>query len=380
MKIMVRTDAKGRWQKVDEKTFERETELQLLLYSNLDLIPVEMLDAERRPIRVSVREAGLPGSGQTDLLGVDEDGNIVVVETKLASNQEIKRKVIGQILEYAAYLWQKPYEEFDSIVRARRGKGLIELMQEAEKDDEDWTSEDFRSAVAENLRVGRFGLFIVVDEINEELRRIIDFLNTNAGNLQLYALELKYFRTDGGEIVLPQIYGLTNELPAAASTPTWDEEQFRKRVETTVADIGMRTALLDLFQFLQTNGYHPKWGRGKDAGRVAFRIPHHQARDGFITVIRLKTDGGIKLGLGRITKELGEANGIETARTLLRTLGLPSFDQWAEQEYFVNGKSIKPGWPGKNRPITQLLPDADALKRLKEGLVKFRNLTAEKST
>jgi len=61
-----------------------------------------MLGDERKPIRVWVREAHLPGSGLTDLIGLDEDGNISIIETKLASSQEIKRKVIGQILEYAA--------------------------------------------------------------------------------------------------------------------------------------------------------------------------------------------------------------------------------------------------------------------------------------
>jgi hypothetical protein len=48
---------------------------------------------------VFIREAGLPGSGYTDLLGVDERGNILVVETKHARNDEVRRKVIGQVLD-----------------------------------------------------------------------------------------------------------------------------------------------------------------------------------------------------------------------------------------------------------------------------------------
>src|SRR5438132_11576476 len=112
MKIMAKERGGDKWQTVEERAFGKEVELQALLSGNPDLIPVDMLDDGRRPIRVSVREADLPGSGKTDLIGVDEDGNIAIIETKLDSNQEIKRKVIGQILEYAAYLWKMPYGEF----------------------------------------------------------------------------------------------------------------------------------------------------------------------------------------------------------------------------------------------------------------------------
>jgi hypothetical protein len=73
--------------------------------------------------RVFVHETGLPGSGSTDLLGVDSDGNVYIVECKLASNSEIRRKVIGQVLEYAAFLWNMPYEDFDQLFSRRKGEG-----------------------------------------------------------------------------------------------------------------------------------------------------------------------------------------------------------------------------------------------------------------
>jgi hypothetical protein len=48
--------------------------------------------------------------------------------------------------------WKKPYAEFDEIVRSRRGRSLVELMQEAPKEEEDWVSEEFQKAVADNLK------------------------------------------------------------------------------------------------------------------------------------------------------------------------------------------------------------------------------------
>lgn len=373
MKIMVKTSGKGNWQKVEEWAFGKEAELQELLSSNPDLIPVEMLGDERKPIRVSVREAGLPGSGHTDLIGIDEDGNIAVVEAKLASNQEIKRKVIGQILEYAAYLWKKSYGEFDEIIRSRReGRSLIELMQDAPKEEEDWSPDEFREAVADNLKEGRFGLFIVVDEINEELRRIIDFLNSkNLGDLHLYALELKYFRTDQGEVVLPQMYGSAENTGERATTLVWDETRFLARAAETLDDPSTLNLLRDIYGFLKERGYVQKWGKGKDAGRVAFRLPDQSARDGFITVVRLKTDGTMKLGLGRLPSEVGPERAVELARRLVKTLNVPAVQKWAEDTYFVNGKTLKSGWPGGGKLVSTLLPDAHTVKLFKEGLAAF---------
>src|SRR4051812_19155168 len=78
---------------------------------------------------VFVREAGLPGSGYTDLLGVDGNGNILVVETKLARNDEVRRKVIGQVLEYAAYLWKMSFQDFDSLFVNRERTPVLDLLE-----------------------------------------------------------------------------------------------------------------------------------------------------------------------------------------------------------------------------------------------------------
>jgi hypothetical protein len=373
MKIMVKTNSKGMWQKVEEWAFGKEVALQELLAANPDLIPVEMLGDERKPFRVSVREAGLPGSGQTDLIGIDEDGNIAIVEAKLAANQDIKRKVIGQILEYGAYLWKKSYTEFDEIVRARRnGRSLIDLMQEAPKEEEDWSADDFRDAVTDNLNEGRFGLFIVVDEINEELRRIIDFLSSKSlGDLHLYALELKYFKTEQGEVVLPQMYGSGESTASRPGSAIWDETRFLARAAETLGESDELHLLRDMYEFLKECRYVLKWGRGKDAGRVAFRLPDSGSKDGFITVVRLKSDGTVKLGLGRLPSEIGPDRAVEVAERLVKTVKVPAVQKWAEETYFTNGKTLKPGWPGTGRPLAVLLPDPQSRKQFKDGLAAF---------
>lgn len=44
-----------------------------------------------------------------------------------------------------------------------------------------------------------------------------------------------------------------------------------------------RPKFLDLYDFLMANADAVKWGIGKDAGRVSFRIRHALAKNGYIT-------------------------------------------------------------------------------------------------
>jgi hypothetical protein len=53
-------------------------------------------------------------SGPIDALGIDQDGNIYVIETKLAKNPD-KRYVLAQVLDYGAALW-RTYENGDEFI------------------------------------------------------------------------------------------------------------------------------------------------------------------------------------------------------------------------------------------------------------------------
>ena len=104
------------------------------------------------PLVFAVSEFGLPGSGSTDVLAFSAQGDIAIVECKLAANPEIKRKVIGQILEYAAYLWKMNYEQVDNRIQQMKGKSLAELV--AESIAGGWDEELFRDGIRETLDKG----------------------------------------------------------------------------------------------------------------------------------------------------------------------------------------------------------------------------------
>jgi hypothetical protein len=121
MKILIRQQAGEQWAMVQSASFTNEGELQNLLAESPALISIAAIRPEAGPLVVTVRENRLPGSGNADVIVFSPLGDIAVVECNLAANAEIKRRVIGQALEYGAYLWGMAYEELDDRVQARRG-------------------------------------------------------------------------------------------------------------------------------------------------------------------------------------------------------------------------------------------------------------------
>jgi hypothetical protein len=207
MRILIRTKDTEDWQLVKSAPYDREAELQALLAKSPSLIPVDELREGASPFVLAVPEFGLPGSGQTDLLAVTSGGDLAVVECKLSANPEIKRTVVAQVLEYAAYLWEMSYEEMNARVQARLGEDLAGLISR-DLDDADWDEGEFRSNVSQSLRDGTFMLIIAVDEVNDELKRTIRFLNSCGDpKFSFHALEMRRFKRGDVDVLVPHTYG-----------------------------------------------------------------------------------------------------------------------------------------------------------------------------
>ena len=100
----------GRLESLEETLFSAEAELQALIADHPELLDGEQIrpgDA-RRWILVT-REKGIaPSQGEAarwavDHLLIDQDAVPTLAEVKRGSNPEIRRSIIGQLLEYAAH-------------------------------------------------------------------------------------------------------------------------------------------------------------------------------------------------------------------------------------------------------------------------------------
>lgn len=216
----------GRLEPMQESDFDIEDTLQELVAKHLVLLSGEQITpgVPRRWILID-REQGIPdievGSNRWSLdhLLIDQDAIPTLVETKLAGNPEIRRAVVGQMMEYAAHArrtWnveriRRVFEERASDDGLNPEEVLSELLQP----EEDLEVEGFWQQVEINLRAANLRLLFVADTIPDPLARVVEFLNEQMPNIQVLAVEIKQFRGATGRTLVPRVIGRTAEAVAA---------------------------------------------------------------------------------------------------------------------------------------------------------------------
>lgn len=249
-------DADGAWREPSVVTYGNERELQNLVVRAPELLTGRAL--------ATADEFWIPGIGSVDIVGVGAEGDIAVVECKLRANPEIRSEVVGQLLAYAGGLWQMSYEDFAATWSSRTSGSLaadVRRATEMEIDDE-----DLRRGVTENLARGTFTLVVAVDEITEELKRIIEYLNgATRDEVKVLGLELQYVKEGGTEILIPRTYGEgLKKVQTGASTNTWTAERF----DDAIAQLHEpdRSVIEELMVHGREYGSHPWWGVGQTPG------------------------------------------------------------------------------------------------------------------
>lgn len=197
-----------------EEPYEAEEILQTLLAK----YPTLLAGSARRWLLIS-REASLPsgpggpGRWSVDHLFFDEEAVPTLIEVKRSTNTEIRREVVGQMLDYAAnavVYW--PIDRLRGMFEAtcaRENKDAEEVVREFL--GESASPDDFWSDAQTNLQAGRVRLVFVADEIPEELRRIIEFLNVQMNPAEV-GVEIKQYVGEAGlKTLVPRLVGQTAE-------------------------------------------------------------------------------------------------------------------------------------------------------------------------
>jgi hypothetical protein len=183
----------GKWTAPSSYGYINEAELQQILFDQPSLIEGVSSRA------IAVRELTM-SVGRADVVMIDTDGTITIVECKLATGPDIRRTIVGQVLDYAARLAELTPTAFAEHWQRRGGQPLDQFF--------DGQPEESRRAFEANLEAGVFTLVLAVDSINTDLRRIVRYLNihTSAG-MRLLAIELRRAVHGGTEILVPTVYG-----------------------------------------------------------------------------------------------------------------------------------------------------------------------------
>ena len=255
---------------LEKRPFDSEDELQQLIADHPELLDGEqMRPGDPRRWILITREQGIaetPGEHDrwaVDHLIIDQEAMPTLAEVKLRSNTEIRRTVVGQLLEYAAHAaetWSADElrRKYKESVRARGGDSDCELKSLLQTES-DFEANQFWEQVAENLSARRLRLLFVADEIPAELERVTEFLNAQMPNIEVLAVEIKHFRGDSGQAFAPRVIGQT------AGTPSRKPISRRRKLtrEVFLQELGSevaRNAAKRLLGAAEKSGAMLSWG------------------------------------------------------------------------------------------------------------------------
>ena len=195
-------------QRSERTSIEHEKYLQGYICDNPESLPLHEVEAD---IKLLILAREFPTkSGKIDALGIDYDGNIYVIETKLYKNAD-KRVVLAQVLDYGASLW-RTYEDTDSFIEMLEravgkifNKSLSERIQNFYETDVETVAEVLQS-VRQNLRDGSFRFVVLMDHLEDRLRDLLIFVNQNS-RFNIYGVEMEFYMFEDYEILIPKLYG-----------------------------------------------------------------------------------------------------------------------------------------------------------------------------
>ena len=276
-------DQQGRLEALEGERFAKEDELRALIAEHPELLDGTQMrpDAPRRWILIA-REQGIAESSDgaarwaVDHLLVDQDAVPTLVEVKRGANPEIRRTIVGQVLEYAAHAartWtadtlRHAFEESTETRGLDPSKELGKLLVPDGEDEPD--ADGFWERVSTNLAAARLRLLFVADDIPDPLERVVEFLNAQMDRIEVLAVEVKQFKGDSKQTLVPRVIGRTAASPrprsGQGSRAKLDHESFLSSF-TNSEHHRVAARLLDV---ARESGAVLDWG----SNGVCIRIPY----------------------------------------------------------------------------------------------------------
>lgn len=295
--------------------FKRESELQSLLAQFPELLVGDQIDPEfprrwalvKRELSVSTAEDG-GVTWSIDHVFLDQDAVPTLVEVKRGANPENRRKVVGQMLDYAANFaahWpasklRATFEQGCQSTERSSEKVLAELINSnGDFEESEDSVEQYWKNVQKNLDEGRLRLLFVADEIPIELRRVVEFLNKQMSKTEVLAIELRRYRGEGIETIIPMVFGQTQETRdrrnANSAKHDWNENTF---FETLARDASPSEVDLarHIFNWMRHGGREIAYGSGRN-GSISVVLRPHGVR---IVPLYLSTNGKLYIQFGAL--------------------------------------------------------------------------------
>ena len=216
-----------------------QTATELLLEETLVRNPDLLIPG----LRLVGRQTPTDG-GPLDLLGVDEDGRLVVFELKRGT---LSRDAVAQIIDYASDLDAKSDVALAEHIAANSGADGIERIE----DFEEWYGEHTEGQSLDSLRPLR--LFLIGLGADERTERMVRFLAENTG-MDISLLTFHGFAYDGKTLLARQVEAKTAVEPdPRPPKPRPSTEERRARLKRNIEDSGMSETFSAVERMFEAN-------------------------------------------------------------------------------------------------------------------------------
>lgn len=265
--------ADGDMTELSKSLFDDEHMLQNILADNPDILPgEELISDSSQNWALIAQETDVPdkeGGGErwsADHLFVDQDAIPTIVEVKRSDDTRIRRRVVGQMLDYASHA--RKYWESDGL-RTRFEDTQADTAEEAydhlgvgtdSEPEYRQSVERFWTEVESNLRNGNLRLLFVADEMPRELREIVEYLNEQMRDTEVLAVEVTRYEGEAVTAYSPSLYGKTaggdkGGSRSGSSPPSYEGDDFLGDVDTK-EDAGDITteeaeAMREIYRFIR---------------------------------------------------------------------------------------------------------------------------------
>ena len=160
--------------------------------AQLERLPAARLDQEQRledwifddssvlglEVALIGRQIPTAYGGRIDLLGVDREGNSVLLELK---RDRTPRDIVAQVLDYATWVKDLGYEKLDAICQEQRHRPLPDFFEAA-----------FGQPMPEAVNASH-SMVLIASELDESSERIINYLADDCG-VNINAVFFRFFK------------------------------------------------------------------------------------------------------------------------------------------------------------------------------------------
>ncbi|MDD3581816.1 MAG: hypothetical protein PHW74_12450, partial [Desulfobacca sp.] len=238
-------DSEGKFKEYRQTAFpdeHKESTLETWLEKNSDGI------IEDGKVLIIGRQVPTNLGGYIDLLGIDRNGNIVVIELK---RDRTPRETLAQALEYSSFAERLDSEQLENILHTYSGEEYGNIGQYHREYFE--LSSDEAITFNKNQRI-----VIVGQKITPEIRQTAIFLRSKG--ISVTCLEFCFFQSDSGLRLLSTEIVVGKEPPPNLKVPTVSLPRISEAIFTDALDQYGKQVFVKIFELAKTQSLPLHWG------------------------------------------------------------------------------------------------------------------------